>query len=112
MGQGFLAAVQLYDESMRELHRPLTGKEKMRIEALINESENCPPDEEDLFIIHKTIDAFRTMLEIGAGSPPVLDADEDDEMAFDADMAEQPCLEEIVFQLGASYERLKSKGLL
>ena len=110
LGQSILEGIESYDEAMRDMHRPLTNKEKATIEALINATEACVPDPSDMFVIDKLIDSFQMVMETAGDLASSLDIDEDDDIPLDMLTDNKPGLKEISFGLGMAYERLKSKG--
>ncbi|MDY6911032.1 MAG: hypothetical protein SVM79_01535 [Chloroflexota bacterium] len=115
LGQSILEGIESYDEAMRDMHRPLTSKEKATIEALINATEICIPDPSDMFVLDKLIDSFQMTMEMAGdfASLPGIDEDDDhDDIPLDMLTDNTPGLKEIAFGLGMAYERLKSKGLI
>ena len=108
LGQEISEAIEIYDESMRQLHRPLTPEEKRKLEVLVNATEDCVPDPEDDFIVHKLLNMFQSASEIALEFGFEPDVDDED---MPPGMG-KPEPTEIAFVLGMAYERLKTKGLL
>ncbi|MFA4836294.1 MAG: hypothetical protein WC749_09530 [Dehalococcoidia bacterium] len=112
MGDEILAALESYGEAMRDLHRPPTDEERTTIKMLVNETENCVPTTEDLFVIQKLIDTFEMFVDMATELPSPNIDDMGEEMPLGAFMEAKPGIMELVFGLGMAYERLKSKGSL
>ena len=108
MGQERVESIDIFDESMRQLHRPLTPEGKRKLEVLVNAAEGCLPDPNDDFIVHKLLDVIQSATDAAAefGFEPDID-DEDMPPGMD-----KPEPTEIAFTLGMAYERLKTKGLI
>ncbi|MDD5095505.1 MAG: hypothetical protein PHV74_14185 [Dehalococcoidia bacterium] len=107
-GETMLETIDSFDESIREIHRPLTGKERAKIKVLMNESDNCMPDPEDVFVIQKLMDAFHLVVEMMQDLAPQFE----DQIPLDEPIDTELDAHKMAFELGMAYERLKSKGSL
>lgn len=106
-GQEVLRAIELYDMSVRELHRPLDSEEARKLEMVIDESQACSPLEEDKIMIHKIMDMIaRESREYQSGTIPEHGEEKRPAHTLTGNRA-NPF--ETAFKLGMAYERLAMK---
>jgi len=104
LAQQVLGAIDEFDMLMQELHRPLTGEERNKLEGLLDEAPECAPGPEDEFIVEKLINILK-MVSSAGGPMPELDLEEEISELFDGGIS----LEYVIFRLGMAYERLKAE---
>ncbi len=108
LGKELLEAIETFDMAMREIYRPLGNEESKKLEALVNEAQQCSPTSEDLFMMRKILDMMERAHQAKgeAIAYPRIEEKEVSAISFIEDTSNSF---EMAFKIGMAYERLKSK---
>lgn len=106
-GQEILRAIEIFDRSVRELHRPLDREEARKLEAVIDEMGNSSPSSDDTIMIHKLLDLIaRENLSLRSDA---ISQHGEERKTQNIILGSRSNPLEIAFRLGMAYERIETK---
>ncbi len=107
-GQEALRAIELFDMSVRDLHRPLDKEEARKVEFIVDEAQKCEVDHDDVVLVHKVLDMIAR--EHQALRSDTMPQHGEDKQYHNVLLARRANPLEIAFRIGMAYERLETKG--